>query len=697
MTNDKTLAPNVKWLAVVAVLLLAAWFRSYRLDTVPPGPHHDAIINGQIVEEFIWPAWLHPAGSTSFIPWLALQSNLNGPDLQEHAWLYQVTLAATLGTLGRNVVGLRFADLAWGMLTMSACYALARRWFGRNVALMATAMQAVAFWSVSIGRAGLRTGTITPLLALAGCAFWDAWTDPIKTPRVSRIVSSSILFGVSVYGYLSARPMVLVFVAFAIYLGLTRRVEWKKLFLGSAIFLVIAAIVVTPLWLYLRGHPAENLRVNMLSGPLQDLVAGRPSTVMRSALATLGMFFWQGDPQWQYNVAGQPVFDPVGAALFLIGVGLAAWRWRRPANAMALIWLVVSLSPSMLSLPAPHLLRAVAAQAVTFVFAAIGAAELIRWTRHRSFTRPNKLVYGGLALWWLAFAVWNYKSYFYVWTTNDEVRFYYQGGITEAARYLDRTADATPVAACSVFLNEREDFIRSPRQTFPFVLHRTDLPIRWFDCRDSFVIPSGGRARLLFPALVPYSSTLDSAFLPWMNASIPVHNELVPDGTLFMLDTSRLLAADVISLTQNSQVAWAPESGEHGPAQLPVDFDHTLEFLGYRVERAQRQAGKDIRVMTYWRVLKPPALFMTGFLHLLSDPEHVLAQHDRQALLYDTLQPGDLFVQLYNVTIPAGTPPGAYRLSLGWYVGPPHQRLPVYDGTTLRGDRLMLQEITVKR
>jgi hypothetical protein len=390
------------------------------------------------------------------------------------------------------------------------------------------------------------------------------------------------------------------------------------------------------------------------------------------------------------------VFDPVGAILFIVGVGLAVWRWRRPANVLALIWLVVSLSPSMLSLPAPHLLRAVAAQAVTFALAGLGAAELIRWAQRLSPKRLDRLVYVGLTVWWFAFAVWNYQGYFSIWANNDEVRFYYQGAISEAARYLDRSADTTPVAACSVFLNEYEDFIRSPRQTFPFVLRRTDLPIRWFDCRDSFVIPGGGLARLMFPALVPYSSTLDSTFLPWMNTSVPVHDELVPDGTLFTLDTTRLLAADIISPTQNLQVAWAPESGENGPAQLPVDFGHTLELLGYRVERAQRQAGKDIRVMTYWRVLKPPALFMTGFMHLLSDPEHVVAQHDRQALLYDTLQSGDVFVQLYSVTIPAGTSPGAYRLSLGWYVSTSQQRLPVYDGVTARGNRLMLQEITVR-
>jgi hypothetical protein len=74
-----------------------------------------------------------------------------------------------------------------------------------------------------------------------------------------------------------------------------------------------------------------------------------------------------------------------------------------------------------------------------------------------------------------------------------------------------------------------------------------------------------------------------------------------------------------------------------------------------------------------------------------------VAQHDRQAMLYDTLQSGDVFAQLYNLTIPDGTPPGKYRLSVGWYAGPTHHRLTVYDGMTPRGDRLMLQEITVRR
>ena len=705
--NLKRQTSNVKyqWAAAMVALLIAAWFRTYRLDAVPPGPHFDAIINGQIVDEFILPAlpeWLRPAAPV--IPWLTIQANPNGPDLQEHGWLYHVTLAISMQTIGRNALGMRFPDVTWGLLGVAACYALARRLFGRNVALIATAVQAASFWSVLLGRTGLRAGTIAPVLALSACAYWDAWPSLAaktpspkgdrRTPRISKLVFSGALLGLAIYGYLSARPMALALFIFAMYLGLTRRAEWKRLLPGLAAFLAAAALVAAPLVLYLNAHPAENLRFNMLSNSLQDLAAGRPSAALQTTLATLGMFTWRGDPQWQYNVAGRPVFDPVGAILFLVGAGLAVWRWRRPQNSFALIWLVVSLSPGMLSAPTPHFTRTVAAQVVAYALVGLGAVELITLVKRTPLAWLKGLGYTALAVWWLGFAAWNYSGYFVEWANNDEVRFYHQAVVAEAARYLDQRADATPVVACSAFLNEYEDFFRSPRQTFPFVLRRTDLPIRWFDCRDSLVIPSGGRARLM---LLDFdSSMLDDALLPWMDWSAPTHDDLLSEGTLYMLDAARPLA-EIVSLTQTSQVEWSPEAGATGAAPLPADFDHTLEFLGYRVERAQRQAGKDLRVLTYWRARKPPPMFLVGFMHLLSDPRQVVAQHDRQAMLYDTLQSGDVFAQLYNLTIPDDTPPGKYRLSVGWYVGPTHHRLTVYDGMTPRGDRLMLQEITVRR
>jgi hypothetical protein len=357
------------------------------------------------------------------------------------------------------------------------------------------------------------------------------------------------------------------------------------------------------------------------------------------------------------------------------------------------MWLPVSLLPGMLSLPAPHWLRTVAAQPITFALVSLGALELARTVS----TRLRVVAYAGVTLWLFGFAAWSYQGVFDVWARNDEVRFFYQGAITEMARYLDQHSDSSPVAACSVFLNEHEDFFRSPRETLPFVLRRGDLTVRWFDCRDSFVIPAGGRARLMFPGVIPYSSTLDVALWPWMNASMPVHAEGLPDGTLYTLDATPLLAREIVSLTQSSQVQWSPETGMTGTAPLPVNFDHRLELIGYRVEKAQRQAGKDVRVLLYWRVLrKPLPLFLKSFTHLLSDPNHVIEQNDRQALLTDTLQPGDVFIQVHTLTIPPVTPAGQYRLSIGWYSELTGQRLTVYDGDSPRGNRLMLQEITVK-
>ena len=145
----------------------------------------------------------------------------------------------------------------------------------------------------------------------------------------------------------------------------------------------------------------------------------------------------------------------------------------------------------MLSGPAPHYMRTAAAQVAAYTFVGIGSAGAIGWAegRSRAWGRFAAIAIG---LIWLGAALVNYHNFFVVWPANDEVRFYHQANVNEMAKYLDaRPGDTTPVVGCSPFLNEREDWLRSPRQTIHFELRRTDLPIRWHDCRDSLVFPAG--------------------------------------------------------------------------------------------------------------------------------------------------------------------------------------------------------------
>jgi len=126
-----------------------------------------------------------------------------------------------------------------------------------------------------------------------------------------------------------------------------------------------------------------------------------------------------------------------------------------------------------------------------------------------------------------------------------------------------------------------------------------------------------------------------------------------------------------------------------------VDFGRKVKLLGYQVEQPARQPGQTLNITTYWQVIDQPPPFMTTFVHLLDSTGQIAAQTDRQSVLADTLQPGDVFMQLHSIELPAELPRESLRLSIGLYSSETGQRLPIYEGESQRGDHLLLQPITI--
>jgi hypothetical protein len=151
--------------------------------------------------------------------------------------------------------------------------------------------------------------------------------------------------------------------------------------------------------------------------------------------------------------------------------------------------------------------------------------------------------------------------------------------------------------------------------------------------------------------------------------------------------------ASTLAEVGKAEAAW-PE--ENVTTTLPVDFGHNVKLLGYQVEKPSLRPGKTLNVTTYWQVIDQPPPFLTTFVHLLDSAGQIVAQTDRQSVLADTLQPGDVFMQLHSIDLPAELQSGPYRLSIGLYSSETGQRLPLYEGATLRGDHLSLQPITIK-
>ena len=403
------------------------------------------------------------------------------------------------------------------------------------------------------------------------------------------------------------------------------------------------------------------------------------------------MFVWRGDPQWHYNVANLPVFDPLTSVLFLGGLFIALWRIRRLPYAFYLLWLFVTLIPGMLSEPAPHYMRTAAAQVAAYTMVGIGSAGAIGWAEGRS-KNLARLAWGVLVVIWLGSTIVNYTNFFVVWPVNDEVRFYHQANVNEMAKYLDaRPADTTPVVGCSPFLNEKEDWLRSPRQTIHFEMRRTDLPIRWNDCRDSLVFPQGGQWRQFILYLMPLAQNLPPQITNWLTGTQPATLNNFGDSLIYNVDVRERLAA-TLAKVGHAEAVW-PE--ENITTTLPVDFGHNVKLLGYQVEQSNLQPGQTLNVTTYWQVIDQPPPFMTTFVHLLDSSGQIAAQTDRQSVLADTLQPGDVFMQLHSIDLPADLPPGSLRLSIGLYSSETGQRLPLYDGETRRGDHLLLQPVTI--
>ena len=126
--------------AITFLLLAGAALRLVGLNNIsPPGITHDEVAN-----------------------WLIDRSILAGEHAiyftraygHEAGFHYLQTGFVTL--LGDNVLALRLPAAFCGLLGIAVTFALARKLFGKNVALMAAGLLAVLFWPVFYGRLALR-------------------------------------------------------------------------------------------------------------------------------------------------------------------------------------------------------------------------------------------------------------------------------------------------------------------------------------------------------------------------------------------------------------------------------------------------------------------------------------------------------------------------------------------------------------
>lgn len=630
------------WL--VLVLLLGAGLRLYGLfELSPPGLSHDEVAN-----------------------WLIVRRIFNGehsvyfPYAYGHEALFHYVQALFVRLIGDNTLALRLPSAFSGLLGIAVTYALNRRLFGRNVALLAAALLAVLFWSVFYSRQGLRAISLPLLSGASAYLWWRAWGQRESAPpaRANRdFALAGLVAGLSLYTYMAARTVPIFYAAFTLYLALFHWKASRHRWRGIVLFWLVLVVISIPLVAYLQLNPEAEVRVYEVNEPMRDMFKGNLRPVVDNLVDILAGFGLSGDPLWRQGVPFRTVFHPF-LALFFYGCLLYSfWRVKDARYGFLLLWIFTAFIPSLMTIDAPSTIRMIN---ILPVLTTLPAIVMHSWgklsTESGRLSTESRRVWfiSGLFLALILFtAVFTARDILITWPGDeDDVQFTWQTALRDTARYLDAASvRAEPVGAVAIGGWSPES-VDPP--TMALYLQREDLNLNHFHPLRALILPADVTpqqpARLLLPAILPVHPVLAAELAEW-GVQRTVHNRFA-----------------------QYQLTVQPQPDPGFPTSVP--FGDEILFLGHSLDEASCQpaSGQPCQVITYWRVLQPPGELRRIFFHALDDQAQVIAAGDDLGAPAAYWQPGDLILQRHELAVDTAA---VAALQTGVYHPDTGARLPI--------------------
>jgi hypothetical protein len=278
--------------------------------------------------------------------------------------------------------------------------------------------------------------------------------------------------------------------------------------------------------------------------------------------------------------------------------------------------------------------------------------------------RPWSVVCGLIAVALFAtIAALTARDYFGRWANAPEVRVQYETAMVTALRYLDEQGRGA--AAVSTITPDR---YHTPAVA-ALTLHNPAVAPRWFDGRQSLLLPDDPNSTLIIPGFTPVPDALQ-AFLA--NAEFVEELPMRPDDLDRPLRVYRLDGPAGVT----GALAMMTTTADGRP--LTARFGEHIQFLGYQLAAQETRPGETLELVTAWRLLRPlPDASL--FAHL-SGPGEPLAVADSLGAPGESWVAGDVLLQLHAITIPDDAPVGAYPLVVGAYTQSDGRRLLTEQG-----------------
>jgi hypothetical protein len=381
MPCARTIAAWVFLLTVSGVLF------GWRLTTMPPEVHGDDA----------------EVGNDAFVLLEMRPFNLFRTGWFELPRFHAVPTALGLKLFGPDLAGLRGTSAVLGMASVLLVFAVARRLWGFEVALLSGLLLASTRYFIHLSRTGFHYVDTPCLSLLLLWLFMRAWYDQ----RRGAAIWCGIALGLGVQTYYASRLVpVLLGLTWIFWMARSGR-DWRSARTWQFVVIVVVALAtVAPMAGYFaRDWEALWMRTEQTSifapAAQQHLAGGYGTNSLARIFliqlrAALTLFNLSEDASEQYHYDG-PMFDPVTGVLFALGVaGFCAWPRQRRSQ-LALLWLLVPvIVGGALTIDAPFYPRVSGAVPFAVLAAAFAMHRMLGVVRTLLPNRAGPWV-GGLA------------------------------------------------------------------------------------------------------------------------------------------------------------------------------------------------------------------------------------------------------------------------------------------------------------
>lgn len=443
-----------KWF-LIAILVIAFFFRFEKIQSIPPGLYPDEAVNG----------------NNALVALETGEYKVFYPDNNGREGLFVNIQSQFLKVLGAEPWVLRVVSATFGFFTVLGLYLLARLLFNWQIASIAGFYMAVSFWHVVFSRIGFRA-IMVPFLMVWG--FYFLWRG-LRDLRFYNFALSGLIFGLGIHTYIAFRfvPFVIVAVLLAYWWRIKRDYNHEnylhlrnEIMRGLALFFLAAFMVALPILYYFWQNPVDFLG---RGGQVSIFETAQPlKEFFKSLGLTLSSFNFVGDWNWRHNFAGEPLlFWPIGA-FFIVGLIKSIVKmfkkWHRHGHpstphVLLLSWFFIMLLPSALTWEGiPHALRSIGLLPVVLIFAAEGTwwlfETLIHWYRekdihplespHKKEQEAKVVVGAALIILMAAMGFAEYDKYFNKWAKRPEVTDAFAADFVELGRQINLMPRSTP-------------------------------------------------------------------------------------------------------------------------------------------------------------------------------------------------------------------------------------------------------------